>query len=171
MPVVYVGQDLYFRQGLDALVKTLSLPLHPPLAIMDDGVQYIYFIELSVSLSINEKPSESISFLLENLKGVMAKSSPFEHIRNEIVRFKKGRYRHVQFTSGQMRVMNQIARGIPPRIAMAKLDLNYKSWHNFKDAAYNRVGIRNTNSFIRAVNIYNELCDDILMWHLSPKHG
>ncbi|HGA3108490.1 TPA: hypothetical protein ACIR5Y_003980 [Enterobacter hormaechei] len=170
MPVVYVGQDYFYRQGLDSLVKSISLPLHPPLAIMDDGVQYLYFIELSVSPSINEHTKEPISFLLDNLKGVIPKTASFEQIRNEIIRFKNGRYRHVQLTHGQMRVLNQIARGVPPKLAMIKLDLNYKSWHNFKDAAFNRIGIKNTITFIRAVHIYKEFSNELLLWHLPSNY-
>lgn len=170
MPVVYIGQDLLYRYGLEHLVKTLTLPLHPPLAIMDDGVQYLYFIELPVYPLIDARESESISFLLKNLKSVIPKRSPLDQVRKEIIRFKNGRYRHLQFTHGQMRVMNLIARGIPPRIAMLNLNINYKSWHNFKEAAFNRIGIRNTNSFIRAVHVYKEFSDELLLWHLSSNH-
>lgn len=148
--------DNYFRAGFDMLVKEIDCnDTHSVSIIMDDGVQFLYFIDVGFGSGRGCPASESTDFFLERVRLVVPKNTHSEKLSQIIKSYCRGAYRHVVLTPGERRVLLELARGITPNVSRAKLNVNYKTWHNFKTAGFKRIGIKNNVTFMRIINLWH----------------
>lgn len=148
--------DSYYRLGFESLFKTKHRQGDENLLIMDDGIQFLYFLSMKESktgltLNVNIPAGEFIS----RLKLAVPRNTTPGHLRHVIRSFHSGRYQHRRLTPAAYRVLLDIATGVPGNISRAKLQLKHKCWYNLKGNAFVKLGIKNTVVFMRAIHVWH----------------
>lgn len=149
--------DIYFRIGFENLVLTSDINTTHTLSILDDGVQFLYFIDTTFRSGRTPPPHESVDFFLERVKLVLPKNTHPEKLLQTIKSYCRGVYRHVHLTAGERRILSEMTSGSLSTISRAKMGVNYKTWHNFKASGFRRLGIKNTVTYMRAIHAWNAM--------------
>ncbi|WP_449544139.1 hypothetical protein [Lelliottia nimipressuralis] len=147
--------DIYFRIGFERLVRTRDINTIHTLSILDDGVQFLYFIDTTCRSGRIPSPDESVDFFLERVKLVVPKNIHPEKLLQTIKAYCRGVYRHVHLTAGERRVLREMTSGRLSTLSRAKIEVNYKTWHNFKASGFRRLGIKNNITYMRAIHAWN----------------
>lgn len=149
--------DIYFRIGFEKHVITSDINTTHNLSILDDGVQFLYFIDTTCRSGRIPPPDESVDFFLERVKLAIPKNSHPEKLLQTIKSYCRGAYRHVHLTAGERRILSEMTSGRLSTISRAKMGVNYKTWHNFKASGFRRLGIKNTVTYMRAIHAWNAM--------------
>ncbi|MCU6172052.1 hypothetical protein [Enterobacter bugandensis] len=149
--------DIYFRIGFEKLVKTSDINTTHTLSILDDGVQFLYFIDTTCRSGRIPPSDESVDFFLERVKLVVPKNIHPEKLLQTIKSYCRGVYRSVHLTAGERRILSEMTSGRLSAISRAKIGVNYKAWHNFKASGFRRLGIKNTVTYMRAIHAWNAM--------------
>ncbi|HEY4429417.1 MAG TPA: hypothetical protein VGN87_00120 [Paenibacillus sp.] len=149
--------DIYFRIGFEKLVITSDINTTHTLSILDDGVQFLYFIDTTCRSGRIPPPYESVDFFLERVKLAVPKNTHPEKLLLTIKSYCRGAYRHVHLTAGERRILSEVPSGTSSTISRAKMGVNYKTWHNFKASGFRRLGIKNTVTYMRAIHAWNAI--------------
>lgn len=147
--------DIYFRVGFEGLVRARDINIINTLSILDDGNQFLYFIDTTCRSGRVPPPDESVDFFLERVRLVVPKNIHPEKLKQTIKSYCRGVYRHVHLSAGERRVLREIASGRLSTISRAKMGINYKNWHNFKASGFRRIGIKNNITYMRAIHAWN----------------
>lgn len=149
--------DIYFRIGFERLIRNSDINTSHTLSILDDGVQFLYFIDTAFRSGRTPPPDESVDFFLERVKVVVPKNIRPEKLVLIIKSYCRGVYRHVHLTAGERRILREMTSGTSSALSRAKMGVNYKSWHNFKASGFRRLGIKNTVTYMRAIHAWNAM--------------
>lgn len=147
--------DIYFRRGFECLVKNFDTNIIHNLSILDDGVQFLYFIDTTFSSERIAASNDSVDFFLERVKLVVPKNIYPEKLLQTLKNYCRGVYRHVHLTTGEQRVLSEMTRGSLSTLSRAKMGINYRTWHKFKASGFRRLGIKNNITYMRAIHAWN----------------
>ena len=146
--------DSYFRSGFEILVDGISSNITRPVLIMDDGVEFLYFIDADYRGGRIPPMSEFVDFFIERVKLVVPKNTSYEKLLHIIKTYCGGAYLHISLTPRERYVLRKMAHRISSNISPARMGMNYKTWHSFKNSAFRRLGIKNTVTFMRAIHAW-----------------
>lgn len=149
--------DTYFRVGFETLVRTSDINTTHALSVLDDGVQFLYFIDTTCRSGRIPPSDESVDFFLERVKLVVPKNIHPEKLLQTIKSYCRGVYRHIHLTAGERRILKEMTRGKSSSISRAKMGVNYKTWHNFKASGFRRLGIKNNVTYMRAIHVWKAI--------------
>ena len=149
--------DIYFRTGFETLTGTIDTNPTHSLSILDDGVQFLYFIDTTCRSGRLPPADESVDFFLERVKLVVPKDTHPGKLLQIIKSYCRGVYRHVHLTAGERRVLREMASGSLFTISRARIGVNYKTWHNLKTSGFKRLGIKNKVTYMRAIHAWNAI--------------
>lgn len=150
-------EDIYFRIGFEMLVETNTILATRSLSILDDGVQFLYFIDttgINGSTPQNEQP---VDYFLRRVKLVVPKNIRPRKLLQTIKSYCSGLYFNVHLTAGERRVLRELTYGRLLALSLAKIEIDYRSWHNFKASGFRRIGIKNEVTYMRAIHAWNTL--------------
>ncbi|XUM27965.1 hypothetical protein ACQ86C_06715 [Enterobacter asburiae] len=160
--ITLLTNDNYYHLGFESLTRKKHRSGKTDLVIMDDGVQFLYF------LSIKERDKEfpiikaSAGYFITRLKMTIPRNTTPDYLKYVIHEFLSGRYHARRLTPAAYRVLLDIASGVPSNISRAKLQLKYKSWYNLKGNAFVKLGIKNTVVFMRAIHVWHSVCHQVM---------
>ncbi|UVZ93282.1 hypothetical protein [Enterobacter hormaechei] len=158
MSVIHIlTSDNYFRLGLKYLLGDCKDFQNISFAILDDGVQYLYLIDTTLSSDMNLTFSKSIDYFLENVRLVMPKYVTPRKLNITLKIYVKGELHNSSLTENERIVLKDIACGIPSLISQRKFSMDYRQWHRYKSRAFKRIGISNTVSYMRVIHTWNML--------------
>ncbi|WP_449543947.1 hypothetical protein [Lelliottia nimipressuralis] len=153
-PVRLLSKDSFFKKGFEYLVKDLKGHHLNSIIILDDGVRFLYFIDITEHQEHKSNYNEKEIFL-ECLKHCVNRNLPPDELIYLLNRFLNGRYNHVSLSFNQRRVLRCLIYGLPQEVAMKTFGVKYKNWHNCKDSGLKRLGIKNTLCYLRAAHEWN----------------
>ncbi|WP_406909107.1 hypothetical protein [Klebsiella oxytoca] len=158
MSVIHLlTDDIYFRTGFDTLVRTSNINTTHTLSVLDDGFQFLYFIDTTCRSGRIPTADESVDFFLERVRLVVPKNIHPEKLLHAINSYCCGVYRHIHLTAGERRILKEMARGNVSANSRAKIGVSYKAWHNFKASGFRRLGIKNNTTYMRAIHAWNAM--------------
>lgn len=149
--------DIYFRSGFESLVRTSDINTTHTVSVLDDGVQFLYFIDTTCRSGRIPPAGESVDFFLERVKLVVPKNIHPEKLQQIIKSYCRGVYRHIHLTTGERRILKEMTFGVSSSISRAKMGVNYKTWHNFKASGFRRLGIKNNVTYMRAIHAWKAM--------------
>lgn len=150
-------EDVYFRIGFEMLVETNTILATRSLSILDDGVQFLYFIDTTCIYGNTIQNEKSVDYFLQRVKIVVPKNIRPEKLLQTIKSYCFGLYYHVHLTAGERRVLKELTYGRLLALSLAKIEIDYRSWHNFKASGFRRIGIKNEVTYMRAIHAWNTI--------------
>jgi len=150
-PVKLLSKDSFYKNGFEHTVKDLQGCYSNSMFVLDDGVRFLYFFDVTKYQNIRADFNDKEMFV-ESLKACVNRNLPPEELIYILKQFLKGRYYNVKLSFNQRRVLRSLVYGASTEVAIRTLGVRYKTWHNYKDAALKKLGIKNTLCYLRAAN-------------------
>lgn len=151
------SDNIYLQIGLEALFISADVNNynhHYSYFVVDDGIGYLYFLDIESTDSQIFNSIDSVAFVLKRIRLVVPLRTPLKKLEAIVKSYGKGLYKHISLTATESHVLKEITTGVPSRILIAKMKMSYKTWHNYKGAGLRRVGIRNMVTFMRFIHIW-----------------
>ncbi|WP_454878809.1 hypothetical protein [Serratia inhibens] len=147
--------DTYFRAGFESLISVKPVPYKRIVTILDDGVEFLYFIASHKRGGEKLTEKEAVPFFLQRLALVIPRETKPEKLEEIIQGVKHGTYQNKPLTLGERKVLLDMSRGVSSNVSRTKLGMKYKTWHSFKASGFKRLGIKNDKSLMRVMNVWN----------------
>jgi DNA-binding CsgD family transcriptional regulator len=165
--IILLTNDNYYRLGFESLIRKIHSSGKTDLVIMDDGVQFLYFLSMKERDKILPVTTVSAEYFITLLKMTIPRNTTPDHLKFVIHAFRSGRYHRRRLTPAAYRVLLDIASGVPCNISRVKLQLKHKPWYNLKGNAFVKLGIKNTVVFMRAIHVWHNVCHQVMP---APMH-
>jgi len=159
--MILITDDIFFQWGFEQLYRDNDYLSHFPLLIMDDGISNLYFLDARPNSGGHSLTGDAVALFLDRLKIVVPRNTDIERLRSLLQKFQRGAFWHISVSTGQKRVLLDTGRGMSEEMSRCKMGVDYKTWFNFKNAAFSRLGIKNNATYLKAISVWRAGAQEI----------
>lgn len=150
--MILLTKDIYLRLGFESITGEVCNTQDPSIAIMDDGVRFLYFLDMSSLRGKFPPAREGTDFFLKRLRLVIPRDMQRDEISNFIHLFQQDKFQINCLSQRERLVLLDMSQGKSPKVLNTNTGMAYKTWHNFKATGFKRLGIKNNITFINAIH-------------------
>lgn len=157
--ITLITNDLFYRLGIEPF-QSFSFGVDAKdkhIVIVDDGINCIYFVDVTNIVEDAYFLADPMVFLLRNILFITSRKSHPDYISNVLKKIIPPFYLPPRLSNYETTVLIDLAANVPKTISIKKREIKYKSWHNFKLAAFNKLGIKNNAMFAILFNSWKNM--------------